>query len=262
MLLCPNCATLHEEESAQGETKINGRAWPVSIGTDAARLVAAGIEKAMSDIFREVDEDVRKEKYSRLWKRFAPFVYGTAALIVLGTGGYRGYEYYVDTQSKQAGQIFLEGLQLSDDGKHDEAIAAFGQLKGEIGGYPMLADLRIASELAESGKKAEAVELFDAVAIRSGVSELYRGLASVRAAYILLDTGSLEDVKQRVEGLTAAGNAWRLPALEIIGAAEYKAGNLDAAKARFEEIVNDASASGDYAGRATVYLDLIKAVNG
>ncbi|MDD7908927.1 MULTISPECIES: tetratricopeptide repeat protein [Pseudovibrio] len=216
----------------------------------------------MSDIFREVDEDVRNEKYSRLWKRFAPLVYGTAALIVVGTGGYRGYEYWVDTQSKAAGQAFLEAVQLSDEGKHEEAIAAFEALKDDIGGYPMLADLRIASELAASGKSAEAVELFDSVATRSGVSELYRGLASIRAAYVLLDTGSLEDVKMRANSLAQAGNAWRFPALEVIGAAEYKAGNMDAAKARFEEIVNDAAASGDYAGRARVYLDLIKAANG
>ena len=39
----------------------------------------------MSDIFREVDEDIRQEKYRRLWDRFGPWVLGVAVLIIVGS---------------------------------------------------------------------------------------------------------------------------------------------------------------------------------
>jgi hypothetical protein len=42
----------------------------------------------MSDIFREVDEDLRREQVRKLWDRFAPYVIGLAVLIVAATAGY------------------------------------------------------------------------------------------------------------------------------------------------------------------------------
>ena len=45
----------------------------------------------MSDIFREVDEDIRRDQIKKLWDRFGPYVLGLALLIVLGTAGYRGW---------------------------------------------------------------------------------------------------------------------------------------------------------------------------
>ena len=71
----------------------------------------------MSDIFREVDEEVRSDQVSKLWKRFAPFIYLTAGLIVVGTAGYRGYAYWQDVQSQEAGAEFLGAVKLSDAGK-------------------------------------------------------------------------------------------------------------------------------------------------
>ncbi|MTI17632.1 tetratricopeptide repeat protein [Rhodobacteraceae bacterium RKSG542] len=216
----------------------------------------------MSDIFSEVDEDVRKEQYSRLWKRFAPFVYVVAGLIVVGTAGYRGYEYWQDQRSMEAGQTFLEGLELSQAGDFTGAQAVFSQLEDKLGGYPMLAKMRNASELAAQGKNTEAVTMLEEVSADSSVKPLYKGLADVRTAYLLLDAGDLDGAKGKVEGLAMAGNPWRFAALEVLGTAEYQAGNLDQAKARFDEIVNDAGAPGDFAGRARVFLDLIAGTQG
>ncbi len=46
----------------------------------------------MSDIFREVDEDLRREQFKRLWDRFGTYVIGLAVLIVVVTAGYRGWD--------------------------------------------------------------------------------------------------------------------------------------------------------------------------
>ncbi|WP_054782613.1 tetratricopeptide repeat protein [Pseudovibrio denitrificans] len=113
----------------------------------------------MSDIFREVDEEVRSDQFSKLWKRFAPVVYLTAGLIVVGTAGYRGYEYWQTKQSQAAGTEFLEAVKLSDAGNYAEAQAAFVSMEGAIGGYPMMAKMRVGTELALEGKSDEAIKL-------------------------------------------------------------------------------------------------------
>ncbi len=69
-------------------------------------------------------------------------------------------------------------------------------------------------------------------------------------------------MKQNTEVLAVAGNTWRFSALEILGAAEYKVGNLEAARTRFSEIVADAAAPSDISGRAQIYLELITSALG
>ena len=46
----------------------------------------------MSDIFQEVDEEVRRDKALEFWKKHQNLIIAGAALIVLATGGYRFYE--------------------------------------------------------------------------------------------------------------------------------------------------------------------------
>ncbi len=49
----------------------------------------------VSDIFHEVDEEVRRERFKQLWERYSIFIVAIAVLIIAGVGGWRGYEYYI-----------------------------------------------------------------------------------------------------------------------------------------------------------------------
>ncbi|MBX6324392.1 MAG: hypothetical protein IRY94_21475, partial [Rhodospirillaceae bacterium] len=42
----------------------------------------------MADIFREVDEELRRENLVKLWKRYGSYILAAALLIVVGSGGY------------------------------------------------------------------------------------------------------------------------------------------------------------------------------
>src|SRR5262245_48066349 len=106
----------------------------------------------MSDIFREVDEDLRREQVKRLWDRFGPYVIGLAVLIVLATAGYRGWEYWEKTRADASGDRFLAALQLAADGKHTDAITALQSIAdSSSGNYPIMARFRIAGEKAING---------------------------------------------------------------------------------------------------------------
>src|SRR6185503_12267995 len=106
----------------------------------------------MTDIFREVDEDLRREQAKKLWDRFAPYIIGLAVLIVAATAGYRGWVYWQERQAAVSGDRFLAALDLATSGKHAEAITALEALaKDGSGSYPVLASFRIAAEKAGSG---------------------------------------------------------------------------------------------------------------
>jgi hypothetical protein len=212
----------------------------------------------MADIFQEVDEDIRREQMRRLWDRFGPYVLGVAVLIVVATAGYKGWGYWQEKQAAASGDRFLAALQLSNDGKHDDALKAFEAIsKDGSGGYPVLARFRAASEKALTGDRTGAVAEFDALAKDGSVSADVKAMAALRAALLSVDTASFADIQARIGNLATVGNSWRHSAREILGLAAWKGGDYVAARKYFDEIANDVDSSKELRDRAQVMLSLI-----
>ena len=97
----------------------------------------------MSELFDEVDEEVRREQLKKLWDKYSIYVVALAILIVAGVGGWRGYQYLEAKKAAEAGAAFDRAAELSDQNKHAEAEAAFADLAAKAPyGYRVLARLR------------------------------------------------------------------------------------------------------------------------
>ncbi|WP_377296409.1 tetratricopeptide repeat protein [Rhizobium sp. SGZ-381] len=209
---------------------------------------------------REVNDELRSEQFTGAWKRFRYVIMGVAVLIVLGTAGYRGYEYWHNRNSSEYGDQFLAALNLAKDNKADQALAAFATLeKDGSGSYPVLARLRSATLLAEKGDVTGAVAAFDAVSKDNAVPAIIRDVARVRAGWLLIDGGTYDQVSAQVEVMATPGHALRNSAREALGLAAYKAGDMAKAKDWFQQIASDAAAPRNVANRAQIMLDTIAA---
>jgi hypothetical protein len=213
----------------------------------------------MSDIFKEVDEDIRRDQLRKLWDRFGPYVIGLAVLIVVATAGYRGWEFWRERQAETSGDQFAAAIDLATAGKHDEAIAALQTLeKDGTGGYPVLAQFRIGGEQALKGDTTAAIATFDAIAASNAPVEI-QNMARLRSALLLVDTASVADLEKRVGDLAATGNAWRHTAREILGLAAYRTGDLKAAQKYYTDLNTDTDAPNEIHQRARLMLALIDA---
>jgi hypothetical protein len=217
----------------------------------------------MSDIFREVDEDLRREQFKRLWERYGSYVIGLAVLIVVAVGGYKGWEWWETSRAAASGDRFLAALVLSEDGKHEEAIAALDAVAVDgSGDYPILAIFRSAGEKAAAGDDTGAVAAYDSIAGRSGVPPLVADLARIRAALILTDTESPQNLGSRIGDLAETGNPWRQTAREILGLAAFRTNDLASARKYFDEIANDEQSAQGVRSRAQLMLTLIQSREG
>ncbi|GAB4513546.1 MAG: tetratricopeptide repeat protein [Roseibium sp.] len=212
----------------------------------------------MSDIFREVDEDIRQEKYRRLWDRFGPWVIGVAVLIVVGTGGYRGWLYWQQQQAQNSGDTFYDAVQLSEQENYQEAAELYQELEGAIGGYPVLAQLRRATDLANSGDREAALAAFDRVSNDNGVMEPLREIAALRAAYLAVDTEDYAAIADRVEKLTGDTGAFRAAARELLALSAWKNGNLEVSQQWLSALEEDPETPAEVNRRAAVLRELIR----
>jgi hypothetical protein len=119
--------------------------------------------------------------------------------------------------------------------------------------------MRAATVLQEKGDVEGAVAAFDAVAADTAAPDAVRDMARIRAAYILVDTGSAADVAERAEPLSSDNQPLRHAAREALGLAAWKEGRLADAKTLFQQIVDDATAPRNAQQRASIMLDLITA---
>jgi hypothetical protein len=214
----------------------------------------------MSDIFHEVDEDIRREQLRKLWDRFGPYVLGLAVLIVIGTAGYKGWEYWQARQAAANGERFLAALQLDADGKRDDALKAFEAIsKDGSGEYPTLARFRAAAEEALNGNHSAAIADFDALSKDAGANADIRAMAKLRAALLTVDDASFADIEARIGDLATVGNPWRQSAREILGLAAWRTGEYAAARKYFDQITNDVATSKELYDRSQIMLALIAA---
>ncbi|AFL53275.1 hypothetical protein ABIE78_000835 [Sinorhizobium fredii] len=209
---------------------------------------------------REVNEELRSDQMKAIWTRFGGIIIGIAALIVLGTVGKVGYDYWQESSSSQSGDAFLVALDLAKENKPEEALAALTKLEQEgYGSYPVLARLRAATLNAQKGETEAAVAAFSEIGKDTRIPAALRDAARLRAAYLLIDAGTYDQVSAEVEQLAVPQNAMRHSAREALGLAAYKAGDFTKAKGWFQQIAEDTESPRGVVNRAQMLLDVIAA---
>lgn len=213
----------------------------------------------MSDIFGEVDEEVRKDKSLVLWNKYGKLVIAACVLLVVATGSVVGWKNYQLSEARAQGKQFEEAVSLAADKKFDDASNAFAALAAESDeGYEALARLRQAAALISAGKGSEALEVYDALAANQDIGEEFSSIAGVLAGYYLINNGSTEDVRSRVSGLQAAGGMWAASAKELLALSDLKDGKIASARTLLGELQNDATAPQGVKARAEQLLEALK----
>jgi hypothetical protein len=213
--------------------------------------------RPVSDIFQEVDEEVRREQFKKLWERYQVFVIAAAVLIVLGVAGWRGYDWWQNKKAGEAGAAFEAAIALSQQGKHAEAEAAFSKIaQDSTTTYSALAQVRAAAELAQTDPKA-AVAAYDKIAANMSVGAELRDLAGLRAGALLIDSGSFADARQRLEPLAAPDHTFRHTARELLALAAWRSGDTATAKRWIEMINTDPGTPPDERNRMEMLSSLM-----
>ena len=212
----------------------------------------------MADIFQEVDEEVRREQLKKLWERYQNYVIAAAVLIIIGVGSWRAYDYWQTKMAAEAGAAFENAITLSEQGKHEEAEAAFAKLGTDATAtYQALARVRAAAELAQSDPKA-AIAAYDKIAADSSMPAALRDLAGLRAGALMVDNGSFADVRSRLEPLTGTDHTFHHTARELLALAAWRAGDAAAARQWIDMITADPETPADERSRVQM-LDALMA---
>ncbi len=183
----------------------------------------------MVDVFDEVDEQIRADRFRALVRRTVPYFIGALLLCVAAVLGVWAYGKFNTGASGKASLAYARGVDLETKGDHDGAFAQFVDAAKGPAGYKALSLMQEAGIRLEQNKTAEAVSLFDQAA-KASPDKILGDIASLKAAYALLDTASLTDITARLTPLMAADRPYHAQAREALALAKIAAGQLSQAR--------------------------------
>ena len=193
----------------------------------------------MSELFDEVDEEVRRDQLKKLWDKYSIYIIAAALLVIAAVGGWRGYQYVEARKAAEASTAFNRAVELSEQGKHEDAEKAFADLAAKAPyGYRLLSRFHQAAELASRDPKA-AARMFDELAADSSVGAEQQELARIRAAGLLVDSATYADMKQRLEPDTVPAATFRHSARELLALSAFHANDTTAARLWLDQISAD-----------------------
>jgi hypothetical protein len=213
----------------------------------------------VSDIFHEVDEEVRREQLKKLWERYQYYIVAAVVVILVGISAWRGYEWWEAKRAGETGTAFEAAVTLSEAGKRTEAAEAFGKIAAEgASGYRALARMREAAELAQQDTKA-GIAAYEKVASDRTVGPVLQDLAALRSGQLMVDNAPYEEVRQRLEPLAETGRPFRHNARELLALSAWRSGDTAAAKRWTDMIVADAETPASLRGRVEMLVALMAA---
>lgn len=214
----------------------------------------------MPDIFDEVAEDLRKDRYERLWKRYGWVLMAAVLAILAATAGWQTWQWRQREAAQQATQGLLAAMRAPDAASGRAALEPVARESGP--GPRTLARLLDAARRATDGNLAEAVPIWDSIAADREVEPLYRDLATLLWAMHTLDAGDPAQLAARLGALAQADNPWRHLAAEQQALLAERQGNRDAAVAAFRSLAADATAPAGVRERAQQMLVVLGAAPG
>ncbi len=213
----------------------------------------------MSDIIREVDEEIRREHWENLWKKYGKFVVGGAVAIVMVTAGIVGLRAFGEYRAEKAAERFATTLAQADAAGNAAAAADILQAFASDApdGYAVLARFREAKLRADAGDKAAAIALYDSIAAGNEAKPMLRQLATFYSVRLQIDDGDPAALTARLKPLTAADSAWRYSAIELTAIIALASGDTEAARTGFATLADDLSAPDGLRARAAEMLRAI-----
>jgi hypothetical protein len=208
-----------------------------------------------AQLFKEVDEEVRRDRYAQVWKSYGKYIVGAAVAVVLATAAVVFWHRYQVSVAGKEGEKYAAALKLAQNGKSDDAIKALAAVAAEAGGgYKTMARFQEAALWAEKGEIRKAVALYDAIAADDDADSALRDLARLLSVLTDLDTGKPAELTAKIAPLAKGDGPWHHSALELTALLAQKSGDLKRAREIYTRLADDATAPSNLRARARALL--------
>lgn len=213
----------------------------------------------MADLFQEIDDELRQDKASRLWRVYGKYLVAVAIVIIISVGGYKFWQQKQLDDGEKASIAYEAALARSASGDHKGAIDQLNEEEiGTVAGYAALSQMQKANLAMKINDFEAALITFKDIAENDNYPKSINEWASFRYATVRVEKQIDSNALADLDSLIATDSPWRFLAKEIKAIKEIETGNKSEAKVIFSELADDENAPERLRVRAAEFLKTLQ----
>ena len=212
----------------------------------------------MSDIFQEVDKELREEKYKTIWNKYKYYIIGIFVLFVFGVGFNSFWKQHTFNEINDRSARFFTAMELAQEDKTSAILMLQEFVKKEKDSaeyHAMIAGFTEAAIRRSEKDFNGALAIYEAISIKN-ISIFYKDYAKISSAEMLIALKNINDAKIILEELSSSSSDLKFIAKEYLGYIHINDGNIANAKDIFKSLAEEASVSLNMKSRSKEILSV------
>ena len=207
----------------------------------------------MSDILRQVDEDLRKEKLTSLWNRFKIYIISVTLILIVSVSV---YQYIEISEYNEKVSTIEKYYKASNNESIEEILGKLEIIETSNEFSQNLIDLKIADIHILKGDIEWGLEKLEQI-FKSKNQSILGDLALYKYLMLKIDQVTLNEFNNLIENFNSKENNFNYLLSELVGIKNIIDGQYSEGKIIFESLLNDANVSNEIKIRAEKYINII-----
>ena len=213
----------------------------------------------MSDVFQEVDEELREEKYKSIWRKFRYYVIGGLILFILGIATNAFWKDYNLKEINERSDRFFTAIEMAQEDKVNAItlLEEFANQEEKNSEYNALIARFTEAAIRRSEKDFNGALVIYQSLKDNNISNFYEDYAKLSSVEMLIALNNKKDAKLILDDLISNTSDLKHIAMEYMGYLEIDEGNFSKARTIFTNIADDALSSVNMKNRSREVLSIL-----
>ena len=207
----------------------------------------------MSDILRQVDEDLRKEKLTNLWNRFKIYIISVTLLLITSVSI---YQYLEISEYNEKVSTIEKYYKASNNESIEEILGKLEIIETSNEFSQNLIDLKIADIHIVKGDIEKGLKNLEKI-FKNKNQSILGDLALYKYLMLRIDQVTLNEFNDLIKNFNSKENNFNYLFSELVGIKNIIDGQYSEGKIIFESLLNDARVSNEIKIRAEKYINII-----
>jgi len=212
----------------------------------------------VSDIFQEVDKELREEKYKTIWHKFKYYIIGVLVLFIFGVGFNSFWKQHSLDAVNDRSAKFFDTMELAQQDK-TSAILMLQEFaskeKSSSEYHSMIANFSEAAIRRSNNDFSGALKIYDELS-SNNISIFYKDYAKLSSVEMLIALNNVNEARIILLELSSGFSDLQFIAKEYLGYIEINEGNIAKARDIFQGLSEDASVSLNMKNRCKEILSI------
>ena len=194
----------------------------------------------MANIFNEVDEDIRKERYQNLWSKYGKYVIGFLILIVIIFSLTQYLQSKNISDNKNILDIYFTAVESIEKNQLDLADQNLNIVYNEKNkSLAAISSIKLSQVYLEDNQKNKALSLLEDIYNNNSLESIHRELALYKYIMINFENIDVINIENMIDSIESNSNVFNLYFQEIIGIKHLTLGNAKKANSIFTNLSLD-----------------------